>query len=281
MWKIAEPLSIHVKLKKVQTILFESSPVLVAFSGGVDSTLLLKLALDTLGPEQVLAVTGLSPSVPPSELENAARLAETLKSPWMTIGTEEMNKTEYRANPTNRCFYCKEELFTKLHELAKQKGFKTVVDGSNADDAKDWRPGREAARQWRVRSPLLEADLSKEEVRSLSKEFDLPTWNKPAMPCLSSRIPYGEPVTEEKLARIDAAEKMLRQAGFQEVRVRDHFPTAKIEVLPAEIPRLTEETLRARIVSTFKSLGYRFITVDLAGFKSGNLNRYDRQGTAK
>ncbi len=261
------------KLAHVQGALRDLSPVIVGFSGGADSTLVLKLALDALGPEQVLAATGISPSIPPSEQEEAERIAKSLGAPFIKIPTLELENENYRLNPKNRCFFCKEELFTKLQALAKEKGYKTVVDGTNADDTKDWRPGMEAARQLSVRSPLLEAGLTKDEIRQLSHTLGLPTWNKPAMPCLSSRVPYGEPISSERLNRIDQAEKVLRAHGFREVRVRDHFPIARIEIEKEEFVHLASEPMRSLVTDKLRALGYTFVTLDLAGYKRGNLNQ--------
>lgn len=253
-------------------MLHQFAPVIIAFSGGADSALLLKLALDELGPGQTLAVTGVSPSIPPEEQREAEKLANGLGAPFLPLATQEMEKESYRSNPSNRCFFCKEELFEKLEAVRAERGFKTVLDGSNADDAKDWRPGLEAARKLGVRSPLLEAGMTKAEIRALSKEMNLPTWDKPAMPCLSSRVPYGEEITPERLSRIGEAEKLLRSAGFREVRVRDHYPVARIEVPKEELGRLIEEPLRGQIVDGLKKLGYAFVALDLSGFKSGSLN---------
>lgn len=247
--------------------------MIVAFSGGVDSTLVLKLALETLGDKNVLAVTGVSPSIPPRERDAAEALAKTIGARFMVLNTYEMENENYRLNPKNRCFFCKEELFTKLRELAKERNYKTVLDGTNADDAKDFRPGLRAARQLSVRSPLLEAGLGKEDIRAISRHFNLPNWDKPAMPCLSSRVPYGQPITLERLNRIDRAEEALRHHGFREVRVRDHFPSARIEVALEELPRLMEEPLRDQIFREIEEAGYASITVDPAGFRSGSLNR--------
>lgn len=265
-------LSTASKIDRVFSILSECKPVIVAFSGGVDSTLVLKLAVERLGPSQVLAVTGISPSIPKSEQEEARILAAQVGSPFHLLNTEEMQDENYLANTVNRCYFCKQELFKKLNQLAETKGYKTVLDGTNADDAGDWRPGMKAAQELSVRSPLLEAGLTKSEIRELSRNYNLPTWDKPAMPCLSSRIPHGEGITLERLDRVEKAERILRNHGFSELRVRDHYPIARIEVPVNDLPRLIEEPLRSQIVQEIKSIGYRFVSLELAGLKSGSLN---------
>lgn len=246
--------------------------MIVAFSGGADSTLLLKFAIERLGDKQVLAVTGVSPSIPKSEQAEAKKIAERLGAPFLFLETHEMENEDYRTNPVNRCFFCKEELFTRLTELAKENGYKTVIDGTNADDASDWRPGMKAAKETGVRSPLLEAGFTKNEIRELSKEYGLPTWDKPAAPCLSSRVPYGEPISIERLERIEKAEAVLCRHGFLELRVRDHFPIARIEIPPNDFYRLIEAPIRSQIIEEIKKTGYRFVSLDLSGLKSGGFN---------
>ncbi len=263
---------LNLKLKNVCTLIKEASPVLVAFSGGVDSTFLLKLCTNNLDSSHILAVTGISPSIPIEEQEEAQKIAEMLHVPFMTIPTHEMTKKEYRSNPINRCYYCKEELFSKLEDLKIERKFKTILDGTNADDIQDLRPGLKARDKFNVRSPLLESGFTKDDIRLLSQRWNLPTWNKPAAPCLSSRIPYGQEITLEKLDRVHLAEKCLKRLNFKEVRVRDHFPIARIEIEKKEMPRLIEEPTCAQIINELKQLGYTFITLDLAGFKSGSLN---------
>jgi uncharacterized protein len=261
------------KREKVYCLLQELSPVIVAFSGGTDSTLVLKLAVDALGAGNVLAATGKSPSIPIEEQNEAYKLAKQIGANHIFIETHELENEAYAANPSNRCYFCKNELFSRLETLRIEKGYKTIVDGTNADDVHDWRPGMKAAQVHGVRSPLLEAGFTKREIRLISRQLSLPTWDKPAMPCLSSRIPYGEAITPERLKRIHDAESVLRQAGFRDVRVRDHFPIARIEVLHGEMQKLVEEPLRTEIASRLKKLGYLFITLDLLGLQSGSLNQ--------
>jgi uncharacterized protein len=245
--------------------------VLVAFSGGVDSTLLLKVAHQVLG-ENVLAVTAVSETLPPGELEEAMALAASIGARHRIIRSEEMVNPAFQANPRNRCYYCKEELYGKLTALARAEGIPYVLDGSTLDDQSDHRPGRQAAKEFQVRSPLIEAKLCKAEIRELSRTLALPTWDKPAMACLSSRIPYGTPITAEGLRQVGEAEKALHELGFRQVRVRHHNEIARIEVEAEEIPRLLDPEVARRVVEALKATGYTYIAVDLEGYRTGSLN---------
>ena len=246
--------------------------VVVAFSGGVDSTLVLKVALDALGPQRVLAATGISPSLAQRELESVRELARVLGASLELVNTDEVSNPQYAANPANRCFYCKTELYGKLTELAERREFETIVNGVNADDLGDWRPGIQAAKDWSIRAPLVEAGIGKAEVRRLAKELGVPNWEKPALACLSSRVPYGTPVTVGVLSQIERAEAFLYDRGFCSFRVRHHGRVARIEVGPGDMKRLLDEPIRAEVVSAFKELGYTYITLDLQGFRSGSGN---------
>ena len=241
----------------------------MAFSGGVDSTLVLKVAYDVLG-ENALGVTAVSPSLPQAELEEAIRLARWIGAPHRLLETHEIEDPNYARNPANRCYYCKAELHDTLQELAAREGFAYILDGTNLDDLGDFRPGQQAARERGVRSPLREASLTKQDVRALARYLGLPNWDKPAMACLSSRIPYGTPVTVEALRRIERAEQGLRELGFRQLRVRHHNNLARIEVPPRDFPRLLE--VRDEVVQRLKEAGYTYVTMDLAGFRSGSMN---------
>jgi len=245
--------------------------ILVAFSGGVDSTFVLKAALEACGAG-VLAVTAVSPAVPVREVEEAKALAAFLQARHRLLRTAEMGDPNYVANPVNRCYFCKRELYGRLAHLAAAEGYAAVVDGANRDDLADWRPGRTAAAERGVLSPLVEAGFTKAEVRAASSALGLPTWDKPAMPCLASRFPYGTPITVGGLRRVDRAEAILRQHGFREVRVRHYGEAARIEVGPEELPRLLEPTRREAVTAALEGLGYRTVTVDPEGFRSGKLN---------
>jgi pyridinium-3,5-biscarboxylic acid mononucleotide sulfurtransferase len=246
--------------------------VIVAFSGGVDSTLVLKVALDTLGRENVLAATGVSPSLPQRELQSVKDLAAVLLAPLELVRTSEMESSNYTANPSNRCYFCKTELYSKLTELAAKKSYCVILNGLNLDDTGDHRPGMSAAKEWNIRSPLLEANLTKADVRALAAKLELPNCQKPALACLSSRIPYGTPVTIQSLSQIERAENFLRDCGLGNVRVRHHSNLARIEVDAEDLGRLLQEPLRANLLRHFKSLGYTYVTLDLQGFRSGSGN---------
>ena len=243
----------------------------MAYSGGVDSAFLALTAHQVLGPN-ALAVTAKSPSLAPSEFEEAKSLAERLGIRHLVIETREVERPEYLANNPNRCYFCKDELYTHLNALAADQQVPWVANGANRDDLGDFRPGLDAARQYGVRSPLVEADLYKAEIRECSKEMGLPVWDKPAQACLSSRIPYGTPVSVEALTRISQAESFLREMGLRQLRVRHHNTVARIEVAPEDFAIILDAGNRERISKHFKSIGYAYVTLDLDGFRSGSMN---------
>jgi uncharacterized protein len=245
--------------------------LIVAYSGGVDSAMLAYAATRALG-NRALCVTADSPSYPERHRQMAIAVARQFGFNHTFISTGEMERTDYRANPANRCYFCKHELYTQLTALARKRGIEVIADGSNADDRGDYRPGRQAAREFGVRSPLDDADLTKEEIRELSRRAGLPTWDEPASACLSSRIPYFSEVTEQKLRMIEAAEAALRDLGFRICRVRHHDSLARLEFGQDEIARANEPAMAARIVKALHAIGYRRITIDPRGYRLGSLN---------
>jgi uncharacterized protein len=264
--------SIEQKLEQLKEIFQSMGKVLVAFSGGVDSTFLLKVAKDSLGDRNVLAVTALSPLYPDRELAGAKRVAQEIGVRHLLIESNELEIEGFSENPPNRCYFCKIELFGELMDLAKKEGVPYVVEGSTLDDEKDHRPGRKAVQELGIRSPLQEALFTKEEVRKLSKELGLPTWDKPSFACLASRFPYGEEITSEALRMVDEAEAFLLSLGFKQVRVRHYQNLARIEVYAEDISRLMNGVLREKVVNRLKKIGYQYVTVDLQGFRSGSMN---------
>lgn len=260
------------KLSQLQAIFREMGRSLIAYSGGVDSTLVAKVAFDVLG-DRAIAVTAVSPSLLPEDLEDAKRQAAAIGIRHELVQTQEMDNPHYTSNPVNRCYFCKSELHDTLKPLALGRGYAYVVDGVNADDLQDYRPGIQAAQERGARSPLAEVGLHKFEVRQLSQALGLASWDKPAQPCLSSRFPYGELITVEKLQRVGQAEQYLRQQGWRTVRVRSQGDTARIELPPEEISAFVTQTPLPELVAAFQAYGFLFVTLDLEGFWSGKLNR--------
>lgn len=260
------------KEHELQALLKGYGRVALGFSGGVDSTLLLRAALDALGPQNVAAVIADTPSMPRREFEEAMRLARGMGVRCEVIDPNELGDSRYAANPADRCYFCKKCLFQGISDWAAVHGFAVVLDGNNADDAGDYRPGRRAAEELGVKSPLMEAGLTKAEIRELSRKAGLPTAEKPAMACLASRVPYGTPVTAEVLRQIERAEEVLRNGGFIQCRVRHHGEIARVEVAPGELPRLLDPVVRETVSKGIKEAGYRFVTVDLQGYRMGSLN---------
>ncbi len=243
----------------------------MAFSGGVDSSVLLAAALQALG-QKALAVTAVSPTYPETELAGAKELVHAMGARHLVIKTAEFEHADYRANPPNRCYFCKKDLFERLKEIASQEGLPYVLDGSNADDLGDFRPGREAAKELGVRSPFVEIGLGKARIRRIAKELGLPNWNQPSQACLASRIPYGEEITLAKLERIERAESVLRSLGLRQVRVRDYGELARIEIAPDELDDALLRAKRMQILNECRAAGYTYVCVDLEGYRSGAMN---------
>jgi uncharacterized protein len=259
------------KAGRLRDILSGYQSVLIAFSGGVDSAYLAIAAAAALG-DRALAVTADSPSYPDTHRQLALTIARDFGFPHDVIHTAELDRPEYRANPANRCYYCKDELYGRLAAIARERGMAVVVDGNNADDRADYRPGRQAAREHGVKSPLDEAGLTKDDIRELARAAGLASWDEPASACLSSRIPYGHEVTDERLRQIERAEEVLRELGFRIFRVRHHDDTARLEIAKAEMPRALDPDVNARLVSALKALGYQYVSLDLQGYRLGSLN---------
>ena len=264
-------ISLREKRKKLKEILERFGSLLVAYSGGVDSSLLLKVAHDVLG-DKVLAVIARSETYPEEEGNSAVKFAVKLGVRYKVIRTKEFNDEKFISNPPERCYYCKKELFSRLVDIAKKEGIKYVADGSNVSDLSDFRPGANASKEYGIRSPLRDARLTKEDIRKLAKELKIPLWNKPSLACLASRIPYGTRITLDVLERIKRGERFLRNLGLKQVRVRHHGNLVRIEVEKANLISLVEGGIADKIEKKFKELGYNYVTIDLAGYRTGSMN---------
>ncbi len=258
------------RLRELESIIAPRGSALVAFSGGVDSSLALAIAARALPEGKVLAVTSNNETYLPSELDLASGFADSLGVEHLVVDTRELDNPDYASNPTNRCYFCKSTLYSDLDDLAKERGYACVIDGANKDDEGDYRPGRKAARELGVISPLSKAGVSKDEVRELARHLGLPSWDKPALACLSSRFPYGQEITPEKLRQVARAEEFMRTEGFRQVRVRHHGEIARLEVGPQELERAF--AMREEISTELRDAGFLYVTLDLAGYKSGSLN---------
>jgi len=259
------------KFEQLVSILRDTSGVLVAFSAGVDSTFLLKVAHMVLG-ERAIALTASSPTAPPGELEAAMNFAKDLGCRHIILDSHELTNPSFAQNPSNRCFFCKDELYRICRMQAEQSGVATIVDGTNLDDLTDHRPGLQAAKQWGIRHPLVEAEMTKQDIRRYSQELHLPTWDKPSSPCLSSRFPYGTEITLERLKEVAACESFMKELRFREFRVRYHGDLARIEIAPSEFDRFFEKDTRDAVVQKFKAAGFNYVSLDLQGYRSGSLN---------
>ncbi len=262
---------LETKQQRLEEHLGQLPSLIVAYSGGVDSAYLAYAAHRALG-ERMLAVTALSASYSARDRVEAEKCVARCKFPHEFISTDELSNPSYRANQADRCYFCKDELFAKLDELAGQRGFAAVAYGINADDLGDWRPGQQAAREHKVLTPLLDAGLTKADIRELSRRVDLPVWDRPASACLSSRIAYGIEVTPERLAVVEKGEEALRALGFRQFRVRYHEELARIEISPEEMPRALDPEMARKFVEIFKELGFKFVTLDLEGYRTGSMN---------
>jgi uncharacterized protein len=263
--------ALDTKLDRMREIFVPMRSVIVAFSGGVDSTFALKVAYDTIG-DRVLALTTTSPTMPDEDRESALAMAQVIGARHLIVESNELEIPGYSANPLNRCYLCKHNLFTVCEAKAAELGINNIVDGLNLDDLHDYRPGMQAASEKRVRHPLVEAELSKAEIRELSRAMRLPTWDRPASPCLSSRFPYGTEITPDGLAKVAAGERLLHAMGFKVARVRFHGDVARLELERSEIARIFETEIRDTVDREFKKIGFRFVAIDLKGFRSGSLN---------
>jgi len=262
---------LHDKLERLRRILSSMQSVIVAYSGGIDSTVVLKVAHEQLN-EKAVGITAVSPTFPAIELDIARQVAAEIGARHEVVTTDQLEIPEFTKNDAARCFHCKTDLYQLLDALRQARGTAHMVDGTNLDDLGDDRPGIQAARQWKVRSPLLEAELSKNEIRMLAQDFGLSNWDKPAAACLSSRIPRGVMITREKLTRVEEAEAVLHREGLRQYRVRDHGEIARIEVASNELLSLTDPARRARVSQRLKELGFRFVTVDLEGYRPGGIS---------
>jgi pyridinium-3,5-biscarboxylic acid mononucleotide sulfurtransferase len=259
------------KLEHLHHTLAKTNGLVVAFSAGVDSTFLLKIAHMVLG-ERTIALTASSPTAPPGELEAAKEFAASLRIRHLVLHSNELANPSFTQNPANRCFFCKDELYRICREQADALGIATIVDGTNLDDLRDHRPGLKAAKEWGVRHPLVETEMTKDDIRRYSRELNLPTWDKPSSPCLSSRFPYGTEIDLERLKKIGACELFLKELGFREFRVRYHGDIARIEVAQNEFQRLLEKATRDAIVQKFKQIGFLYVGLDLQGYRTGSMN---------
>ena len=266
----------HEKLELLKTLLHRYGSAAIAFSGGVDSSFLLKTAADVLG-DRAAAFTAAPPFVPRRELSEAAAFCRENGIRQIVLPAESFLLEGARKNPPDRCYRCKTELFSRIRERALEEGFQTVAEGSNADDLLDYRPGMRALRELGIQSPLLEAGLGKAEIRELSREMGLPTWDKPSFACLASRFPVGEEISDEKLRMIDRSEQFLLNCGFRQFRVRLHGSLARIELLPEELEKAAEPDMRGRITEALQAYGFRYVTLDLTGYRTGSMNEVQRK----